>query len=162
MKQIIIFSALIAVALADGLGGLGAGGKSNSYRQQDDYGNYAFGYDIVDPYGAKNAREEKGDGHGNVVGSYLLKDIDGRVRKVNYVADKYGFRASIDTNEPGTGNKDPAAVALNGLDPAGASVTVQDSGRIVAPQYNLNPVIAQAVPAAGAPVGVPFLDNYIP
>ncbi|XP_054164672.1 uncharacterized protein LOC128962319 [Oppia nitens] len=41
------------------------GGQSNSFRKQDDHGNYAFGYDIKDPHGASNSRRESGDGHGN-------------------------------------------------------------------------------------------------
>ena len=64
-------------------------------------GNYAFGYDIVDGKGASNSRAEVGDGYGNKKGSYTLADIDGRVRKVEYVADKLGFRAAVKTNEPG-------------------------------------------------------------
>lgn len=41
----------------------------------------------------------KGDAHGNKVGSYIIKDIDGRSRRVDYVADAHGFRATIGTNE---------------------------------------------------------------
>ena len=48
------------------------------------------------------------------VGSYGLRDADGRMRVVNYVADALGFRASVSTNEPGTDVKqDPAATDLN-------------------------------------------------
>ena len=48
------------------------------------------------------------------VGSYGLRDADGRMRVVNYVADALGFRASVSTNEPGTDVKqDPAATNLN-------------------------------------------------
>lgn len=64
-------------------------------------GNYAFGYDIVDGKGAANSRSEVGDAMGNKVGSYSLADIDGRARRVDYVADKMGFRAAVKTNEPG-------------------------------------------------------------
>ena len=64
-------------------------------------GNYAFGYDIVDGKGASNSRAEVGDAHGNKQGSYTLTDIDGRARKVSYVADGLGFRAAVKTNEPG-------------------------------------------------------------
>ncbi len=52
-----------------------------------DYGNYAFGYDIVDPIGAKNFRKESGDAWGNKVGSYGLHDVDGRLRIVDYVSN---------------------------------------------------------------------------
>ena len=47
-------------------------------------------------------------------GSYGLRDADGRIRTVNYVADAHGYRASISTNEPGTDVKqDPAAANFN-------------------------------------------------
>ena len=47
-------------------------------------------------------------------GSYGLRDADGRMRVVSYVADALGYRASVSTNEPGTDVKqDPAAVNLN-------------------------------------------------
>ena len=49
------------------------------------------------------------------VGSYGLRDADGRMRVVNYVADALGYRASISTNEPGVDPKqDPAAANING------------------------------------------------
>ena len=48
-----------------------------------------------------------------MVGSYGLRDIDGRTRVVNYVADAGGYRANIQTNEPGVEPKDPAAVLIN-------------------------------------------------
>lgn len=65
-----------------------------------DYGNYAFSYDIH-AHGGSNGRKESGSPHG-VVGSYYLGVGDGRHRSVQYVADKGGFRAQINTNEPGT------------------------------------------------------------
>ena len=75
-------------------------------------GNYAFGYNEDHATGG-TFRKEKG-GPGVQVGSYGLRDADGRVRTVNYVADALGFRASISTNEPGTDVKqDPAATNLN-------------------------------------------------
>ncbi|CAN8031778.1 unnamed protein product, partial [Ixodes persulcatus] len=99
--------ALVAV----GLGGYhgGHGGTSKQYRKQDDYGHYRFGYDIVNGYGAVNGRHEAGAAYGPVHGSYYLGDIDGRHRRVEYVADKLGFRAVVKTNEPGTKTSLPAA-----------------------------------------------------
>jgi hypothetical protein len=93
------------------------GGESAQHRSQDNFGNYKFGYQIVDGLGATNGREESGDGYGNKVGSYNLADIDGRVRRVDYVADDLGFRATINTNEPGTVASDTAAATY--LGPAG-------------------------------------------
>jgi len=117
------------------------GGHSNQFRKQDDYGNYAFGYDIVDPYGANNFRKEHGDAYGAKVGSYGLHDADGRVRIVDYVADKHGFRAKIRTNEPGTANKDPAAAVFNGPDTHGYSHSVIPAGH-VPPKFNPGPIHA--------------------
>lgn len=48
-----------------------------------------------------------------VKGSYGYKDAWGIYRHVDYIADKYGFRAHIKTNEPGTAPKDPAAVKMS-------------------------------------------------
>ncbi|CAM1305450.1 Uncharacterised protein g4052 [Pycnogonum litorale] len=76
---------------------------------------YTFGYQIADHYGG-HGRHESGDGYGNKRGSYSLTDADGRVRKVDYVADDYGFRAQIKTNEPGTNGKDSADAVVNGPD----------------------------------------------
>ena len=57
-------------------------------------------------------------------GSYGLRDIDGRTRIVNYVADAAGFRASIQTNEPGVEPKDPAATLINKAAVAAAPIAV--------------------------------------
>ena len=66
------------------------------------HGNYIFGYDENHSTGG-SFRKEKG-GPGIQIGSYGLRDSDGRMRIVNYVADLNGFRASVETNEPGTIN----------------------------------------------------------
>ncbi|GIY48392.1 adult-specific rigid cuticular protein 15.7 [Caerostris extrusa] len=63
-------------------------GVSTSSRQQDD------------GLGGTNSRSEVGDGYGNKKGSYTIADIDGRARRVDYVADGHGFRATVKTNEP--------------------------------------------------------------
>ncbi|PRD35617.1 UNVERIFIED_CONTAM: Adult-specific rigid cuticular protein 15.5 [Trichonephila clavipes] len=87
-------------------------GISNSARQQDTAGNYAFNYGIADGLGATNSRAEIGDALGNKKGSYTITDIDGRARRVDYVTDSLGFRTSINTNEPGTALSAPAAAAI--------------------------------------------------
>ncbi|UYV83235.1 hypothetical protein LAZ67_23000255 [Cordylochernes scorpioides] len=88
------------------------GGSSTNARKQDDHGNYAFGYQIVDHHGNTNGRQEAGHGGHQVHGSYNLGINDGRVRKVEYVADGHGFRAVIKTNEPGTQASLPAAAVM--------------------------------------------------
>ncbi|KAG0419428.1 hypothetical protein HPB47_004128 [Ixodes persulcatus] len=62
---------------------------------------------------------ESGDAAGNKKGVYGLKDPDGRFRTVNYVADAGGFRASVQTNEPGVDDaQSPADVAVNKQSPS--------------------------------------------
>ncbi|GAB6022854.1 hypothetical protein CHUAL_006952 [Chamberlinius hualienensis] len=82
-------------------GGGGGGGQSNIYhsQQNDQYGYagpYKFGYSVNDHYtGDYHGRDEVGDGHGGVSGSYHLREPDGRIREVKYVADYNGFRATV-------------------------------------------------------------------
>lgn len=87
-------------------------GASSQYRSQDNLGQYSFGYDEAGATGG-SFRHEKSDALGNRVGSYGLTGADGRVRIVNYVADANGYRANVQTNEPGTESRDSAGVAVN-------------------------------------------------
>jgi len=119
-------------------------GSSAQFRSQDIAGNFAFGYNEDHATGGTFRRETGNAALGTVVGSYGLRDADGRLRTVNYVADRvHGFRAQIQTNEPGVEPKDPAAVAIN------------------------KPIVADAVPTApvvaAAPVPVvPAAPLYAP
>lgn len=45
---------------------------------------------------------ETGNANNGKSGSYGYTDANGLYRRVDYVADAYGFRASVQTNEPGT------------------------------------------------------------
>lgn len=105
-------------------------GVSAQTRSQDSLGNYRFAYDIVDHLGARNGRSESGDALGNKVGSYSLADIDGRVRRVDYVADDYGFRASIQTNEQGTAPSNTGGASYN---PPLVAAPVAVAGKFPAP-----------------------------
>ncbi|GIX97321.1 adult-specific rigid cuticular protein 15.7 [Caerostris extrusa] len=109
-KVAILFATLVAVQANPilGHGHLVNTGVSASFA----FGNYAFGYDIKDGLGATNSRSEVGDGYGNKKGSYTIGDIDGRARRVDYVADGHGFRATVKTNEPGTAASAPAAALI--------------------------------------------------
>jgi len=69
---------------------------------------YNFGYKIDDGYGNNQHQEESGDSYGNKKGSYGFTDAYGIYRKVDYIADEGGFRATISTNEPGTADSHPA------------------------------------------------------
>ncbi|GFT98415.1 cuticle protein 16.8 [Trichonephila clavipes] len=98
------------------------------YAEEDDYGfgfdsheeedskakPYHFGYEIEDVNG-KQHRHEHSDGDGTIRGSYGFVDDHGVHREVHYVADEFGFRAHVVTNEKGTKNKNPADVHLHSL-----------------------------------------------
>lgn len=118
MKVIVCLASFIAVASASHLVAPAAvipaavsTGVSSQYRSQNSVGDYTFGYNEDHPTGG-SFRREAGNLAGKT-GSYGLRDIDGRTRIVNYVADAAGFRASIQTNEPGVEPKDPAATLIN-------------------------------------------------
>lgn len=83
------------------------------YSQQFAPKPYDFGY-VADGYDGSHFRSEKGDSSGNVQGSYGYTDKQGLHRKVEYIANAEGFRASVKTNEPGTdGKEDPADVQMH-------------------------------------------------
>lgn len=97
------------------------GGVSTQVRQQGSDGSYRFGYDITDHQGATNFRKEtgiRGEKSLDVIGSYGIQDVDGRMRLVDYKADKDGFRAKIRSNEPGM-MKDSNYAVYNGIDDSG-------------------------------------------
>ncbi|XP_076371667.1 uncharacterized protein LOC143257186 [Tachypleus tridentatus] len=78
---------------------------------------FNFGYQIQDDAGNTHEREESGDEAGNVQGSYGYTDGLGLYRKVQYVADAEGFRATIESNEPGLTNANPANVEITAQEP---------------------------------------------
>ncbi|KAH7965249.1 hypothetical protein HPB49_005386 [Dermacentor silvarum] len=63
---------------------------------------YSFGYDNVDEFGTQSYHKEQGDANNVKTGTYGYRDASGIYRRVSYVADANGFRATVDTNEPGT------------------------------------------------------------
>lgn len=72
---------------------------------------YQFSYSSPS-IGGESSHQESGDGSGRVQGSYSVVNEDGSTRVVEYVADEYGFRPTIRTNEPGTANLNPADVNI--------------------------------------------------
>ncbi|OTF81964.1 cuticle protein 57A-like protein, partial [Euroglyphus maynei] len=64
---------------------------------------YNFGYEEKDA-NYTITRQEEMDEKGTVKGSYSYIDRDGTFRTVNYIADENGFRAAIQSNEPGLTN----------------------------------------------------------
>ncbi|GIY88404.1 adult-specific rigid cuticular protein 15.7 [Caerostris extrusa] len=130
LLQVAFLCAALAAVRASGLIGapLINTGISTSARQQDvsinrksfknfkfkSIGKQCFRLHHQGWFGATNSRSEVGDGYGNRKGSYTITDIDGRARRVDYVADGHGFRATVKTNEP----EPPPALRLQPSSPA--------------------------------------------
>ncbi|GFS67539.1 adult-specific rigid cuticular protein 15.7 [Trichonephila clavipes] len=96
-----------------------------------------------DGLGAANSRSEVGNAHGNKKGSYTIADIDGRARRVDYVAVGHGFRVTVKTNKPGTAASAPAEALI-----------ASPYARPVAP------VVNHVAPAIAAPVALAAPDVY--
>ncbi|KAK8782882.1 uncharacterized protein LOC144125550 [Amblyomma americanum] len=106
---------------------------------------YQFGYEISDGYGNKQVRHEVSDGHNRKRGSYGFVDAHGVYRQVRYVADHNGFRATIDTNEPGVAaGYSAAAVFKVGHRPANPVV----NQRPIPPPPHRIPVVIEDAAAA--------------
>ena len=149
---------VLAVAVASAHAGIISTGASSQHRSEDGLGNYAFGYDEGHLSGG-SFRRESGNALGVKVGSYGLRDADGRVRTVNYVADAAGFRASVSTNEPGTAPSLTGAASYNApavaAVPALAAAASYAAPVVAAPAYAAR---AYAAPLAhyGAPLAAPI------
>lgn len=132
-------------------GGVAHTGQSVSQRAEDGIGNYQFAYQEQHGTGG-TARQESGDVYGRKQGSYSLGVIDGRQRTVNYVADEFGFRAQIETNEPGTAPQQPADVAIHAAPQAVAHVAAPVAAPIVAPRPIVQAPIVAPRPIIQAPI----------
>jgi hypothetical protein len=125
MKWLIIVN-LIAFSQAVSLG------QTNILRQisplesaeSEPIAPYSFSYS-ADAVDGRSAREESSDGTNVVRGSYMISSADGIKRIVNYIADENGFRAQIQTNEPGTESKSPANVELNSSQPPAEEIALK-------------------------------------
>ncbi|KAK8778558.1 cuticle protein 14-like [Amblyomma americanum] len=115
LKALVI--SVLPVALAGGQFGFGGGfqhhgafgpsfaATTQSFARQEQYyppQPYSFGYDNADEYGTKSFHKEQGDAANTKTGTYGYSDAKGVFRRVKYIADAGGYRAKIDTNEPGT------------------------------------------------------------
>ncbi|KAH9371591.1 hypothetical protein HPB48_021436 [Haemaphysalis longicornis] len=87
---------------------------------------YSFGYDNTDEFGTQTYHKEQGDASNTKTGSYGYRDAYGIFRRVNYVADVNGFRATIDTNEPGTAPGRSADAVFN-ANPVAAPVAAKSA-----------------------------------
>ncbi|RWS04659.1 Cuticle protein 16.8-like protein [Dinothrombium tinctorium] len=90
---------------------------------------YNFEYKNQDPEGNSQYHSESGDANGEKRGTFGYQDVNGVYRQVDYTAGVEGFKATIRTNEPGTGkheNGDPADTVFDvqpppsGVQPLGA------------------------------------------
>ncbi|XP_022692807.1 uncharacterized protein LOC111262661 isoform X2 [Varroa jacobsoni] len=82
---------------------------------------FEFAYETKDEEGNLQMHREHQDVLGRRVGTYGYRHINGIYRFVDYVADRLGYRATIRTNEPGTGLTLGADVAVK----TGPSPTVK-------------------------------------
>ncbi|XP_015926444.1 uncharacterized protein [Parasteatoda tepidariorum] len=85
---------------------------------------YDFGFQSTDEFGTIMNRKESSDSNGAVRGSYGYTDPFGVFRHVDYVADEFGFRAEVKSNEPGMGTQSPANVQIY-AEPPPAGVIVE-------------------------------------
>ncbi|XP_013773457.1 uncharacterized protein LOC106458484 [Limulus polyphemus] len=106
---VVLFASLVAMVTAGYVGSPGYGGYGHDYYYPQPYN---FGYNVVDYYGNQQWRAEQSDAGNRKTGSYGYRDAYGLWREVNYVADEYGFRANVKSNEPGTANQNPADVSV--------------------------------------------------
>ncbi|KFM64675.1 Adult-specific rigid cuticular protein 15.5, partial [Stegodyphus mimosarum] len=74
--------------------------------------SYQFGFEVQDHKEGHQFRHEQKDAAGNVQGRFGYRDSKGQYRQVEYVADDFGFRANVKTNEAGVANEDPADVGI--------------------------------------------------
>ncbi|XP_054724434.1 uncharacterized protein LOC129234457 [Uloborus diversus] len=103
--------------------------RQGSYNPQDIYETgraepYDFGFQSTDEFGTLMTRQETSDDAGAVRGSYGYTDPFGVFRHVDYVADQFGFRAEVKSNEPGMGTQSPAHVHIY-AEPPPAGVIVE-------------------------------------
>ncbi|CAN7982847.1 unnamed protein product, partial [Ixodes pacificus] len=95
---------------------------------------FSFGYDTVDEFGTKLFYKEDADASNSRTGSYGYTDPNGLFRRVNYVADAGGFRATVETNEPGTAPGQSADAVFN-ADPVVSGPGVRAPGAFGASAY---------------------------
>lgn len=104
---------------------------------------YQFSY-FAGGHDGSHSRHETRDANGRVSGHYTLATDEGSQRVVCYVADEHGFRAWVDTNEPGTDNQDPADVSVRSTAPGTAGV----------PRGPIKGVCGSPPPPAGPPAQI--------
>ncbi|KAI4464350.1 structural contituent of cuticle [Holotrichia oblita] len=67
-----------------------------NYKNPTGPGTYAFGYEVQDTQTSNvQYRNEEKHSNGSVTGNYGYLLPDGKVQRVNYIADEHGYRASV-------------------------------------------------------------------
>ncbi|XP_064454840.1 cuticle protein 10.9-like [Ornithodoros turicata] len=115
------------------------------YAVEDPPQPYSFNVDSTDEYGNRLYRTESGDANNFKTGSYGYHDAAGVYRHVEYVADADGFRATVQTNEPGTKSSAPAGVqyssqAVESAQPAAAVARPATAGYTLVPVHHGGPI----------------------
>ncbi|KAK8782883.1 uncharacterized protein LOC144123506 isoform X2 [Amblyomma americanum] len=113
--------------------------------------SYSFGYNSADEFGTRVQRQESSDVNNVRTGSYGYADAKGIYRHVQYVADAAGFRAAIDTNEPGTAHGQTAGALYNAAPLQAAPVAAPAPYKAAVPVAPA-PYAAYAKPAVPAAV----------
>ena len=85
--QVIIFAALVAVAVAQ------SGQLLSSHHTQDPSGNYNFGFRVSD--GTDREENQVFTGDNNVEGKYVFKDPEMVEHEVKYSSGPDGYKAEI-------------------------------------------------------------------
>lgn len=135
--------------------------------------SYSFGYNSADEFGTRIQRHESSDVNNVRTGSYGYSDANGIYRHVNYVADGAGFRAAVETNEPGTQGGHTAGVHYNAAPVAAPAPVVAGVAPVVAaspyraalpaPRVAGPAPYRAAIPPAGAvPAAYPYAKPAIP
>ncbi|XP_054932233.1 uncharacterized protein [Dermacentor andersoni] len=72
-----------------------------------------FGYDKLDEYGNRQFCSAQSGSKNTKTGLYGYRDENGLYGRVNYIADEYGFRATMHTNEPAATLEESADTVFN-------------------------------------------------
>ncbi|KAM7307463.1 putative cuticular protein [Ixodes scapularis] len=154
VQRLLIVATLVRAVVAESA-------NSILHREQDDYGNYEFGFNI-EGLAWDQFQRESGDALGRKMGAYGFRGADGRLRLVEYVADELGFRAKVQTNEPGTKPSRTATVMVDTAAPgsvheASAKTAIHSPPptrllRRLSPAPPLLPVGHAKVPEASEPL----------
>ena len=85
--------------------------------------NFAYTSETED--GASSSHQATQTADGVVTGSYTIKDANGQERRVDYVADANGYRATVTTNEIGTESQNTADAVYQSSAPTAAELSRQ-------------------------------------